>query len=49
MDRRKLIGHLENRGSEFVREGGNHTVPRRREVKDTTAREICKDLGIPNP
>ena len=58
MDRRKLIRHLEDHGREFVREGGNHTiypnpangrirsVPRHREVKDTTAREICKGLGI---
>lgn len=61
MDRRKLIRHLEDRSCEFVREGGNHTiyrnpangsirsVPRHREVKDTTARVICKGLGIPPP
>lgn len=61
MDRRKLIRHFEDHGCEFVREGGNHTiyrnpangrirsVPRHREVKNTTAREICKGLGIPMP
>lgn len=61
MDRRKLVRHFEDYGCEFVREGGNHTiyrnpangrirsVPRHREVKNTTAREICKGLGIPTP
>jgi predicted RNA binding protein YcfA (HicA-like mRNA interferase family) len=44
-----------------MREGGSHTiyvnrskgkvsaVPRHREVKDFTARKICKELDIPLP
>lgn len=55
------IRHLEDHGGEFVCEGGNHTiyrypadghirsVPRHSKVKDTTAREICKDMGVPPP
>jgi predicted RNA binding protein YcfA (HicA-like mRNA interferase family) len=51
----------EDHGAEFLREGGSHTiyvnrskgkasaVPRHREVKDFTARKICKDLDIPLP
>ena len=56
-----LIRHPEDRGCEFVREGGNHaiyrncangrirTVPRHREIKETTARAIREGLGIPLP
>lgn len=61
MKLRDLLKHLEEHGAEFLREGGSHTiyvnrskgkvsaVPRHREVKDFTARKICKDLDIPLP
>jgi predicted RNA binding protein YcfA (HicA-like mRNA interferase family) len=61
MKLRDLLKHLEDHGAEFLREGGSHTiyvnrskgkasaVPRHREVKDFTARKICKDLDIPLP
>jgi predicted RNA binding protein YcfA (HicA-like mRNA interferase family) len=61
LDRRELVRHLEDHGCEFVREGGNHTIYRNPatgrirsilrycEVKNTTAREICKGLGIGPP
>ena len=56
-----LERHLSAHGCMFVREGGNHTiwknpatdrvtsVPRHREIKETTTRAICKQLGIPKP
>jgi predicted RNA binding protein YcfA (HicA-like mRNA interferase family) len=59
--RTDLIGHLEQHGCEFHRQGGNHTiyvnrkprrssaVPRHREVNDFLARKICDDLQIPRP
>jgi predicted RNA binding protein YcfA (HicA-like mRNA interferase family) len=61
MKLRDLVQHLENHGAEFLREGGSHTiyvnrakgkvssVPRHREIKDFTAKKICKDLEIPLP
>ena len=61
MKLRDLQKHLEDHGAEFLREGGSHTiyvnrakskvsaVPRHREIKDFTARKICKDLEIPPP
>jgi predicted RNA binding protein YcfA (HicA-like mRNA interferase family) len=61
MKRRDLIRHLERHGCEFLREGGNHTVyvnraarktstvPRHREIDDSLARKICRDLEIPAP
>jgi predicted RNA binding protein YcfA (HicA-like mRNA interferase family) len=61
MKLRDLLKHLEDHGAEFMREGGAHTiyvnrskgkvsaVPRHREVKEFTARKICKDLDIPLP
>lgn len=61
MKRADLIRHVERHGCRFEREGGNHTiyrnpangrcvpVPRHREVKETTARTICEQLGIPSP
>ena len=61
MKRRDLVRHLERHGCEFLREGGNHTVyvnrrtrksstvPRHREVFESLARKICKDLEIPTP
>ena len=61
MKRRDLISHLRRNGCTLDREGGNHSiyrnpangrcaaVPRHREVKPTTARTICDQLGIPRP
>ena len=61
MKRRDLIRHLESHGCEFLREGANHsvyvnrrarktsTVPRHREVDESLARKICRDLEIPGP
>jgi mRNA interferase HicA len=61
MKLRDLLVHLERHGAEFLREGGSHTiyvnrskgkvsaVPRHREIKDFTAKKICKDLEIPPP
>ena len=61
MKRRDLIKHLERRGCEFLREGGNHTIyvnratqkaaaiPRHKELNDYVARKICRDLQIPEP
>ncbi|MCY2992424.1 MAG: type II toxin-antitoxin system HicA family toxin [Planctomycetota bacterium] len=59
MKRRDLIRYLEDQGCYLDREGANHSiyrnpangrcaaVPRHREIKDTTARTICDQLGIP--
>ncbi|WP_461782390.1 type II toxin-antitoxin system HicA family toxin [Prosthecobacter sp.] len=56
-----LERHLSRHGCELYREGGSHSiwwntanrkitsVPRHREVKDNTARAICKQLEIPAP
>jgi predicted RNA binding protein YcfA (HicA-like mRNA interferase family) len=61
MKLRDLLKDLEDHGAEFMREGGSHTiyvnhskgklsaVLRHREVKEFTARKICKDLDIPLP
>ena len=61
MKRTDLIRHLEARGAQLLREGGNHsvyvnraagktsTVPRHREINDFLAQKICKDLEIPKP
>jgi predicted RNA binding protein YcfA (HicA-like mRNA interferase family) len=61
MKRIDLIRLLERCGSYLDREGTNHTiyrnpangrcapVPRHREIKETTARTICAQLGIPRP
>jgi predicted RNA binding protein YcfA (HicA-like mRNA interferase family) len=61
MKRADLVRHLERHGCVFVREGGNHTiyknpangsfssVPRHREIKESLARKICDDLGVPRP
>ena len=61
MKRRDLISHLESNGCELLREGANHsvyvnrrahktsTVPRHREVDESLARKICRDLEIPEP
>ena len=61
MKRRYLLKHLQRHGCVIVREGGRHTilsnpknraesqVPRHREIKTTTAKGICKELGIEPP
>lgn len=61
MKRVDLIRHIERHGCYLDREGANHTiyrnpangrcaaVPRHREIKETTARTICDQLGIPRP
>ena len=61
MKRRDLIRHLERHGCRFVREGRNHTIyenpttrvrvpiPRHREIPDVFARQICRQLSVPEP
>ena len=61
MKRRDLVRHLEAHGCELLREGGHHsvyvnrpkrktsTVPRHREVDESLARKICRDLEVPPP
>lgn len=61
MKRRDLERHLREHGCQAVREGANHTiwqntetgkrapVARHRELPTTTAREIAKQLGVPQP
>jgi len=55
-----LERHLKNHGCSFKREGGSHTlwqnkngkcttIPRHNEIKNPTARNICKELEIPMP
>ena len=61
MKLRDLERHLREHGCHFEREGGSHTlwknpangkvapVPRHREVKENTARSVCRQLEIPLP
>jgi predicted RNA binding protein YcfA (HicA-like mRNA interferase family) len=61
MKRQDLIRHLETHGCVLLREGAKHsvyhnsaaqrtsTVPRHREVKNPTAKHICKQLAVPDP
>ncbi|MHB9050125.1 MAG: type II toxin-antitoxin system HicA family toxin [Pirellulales bacterium] len=61
MKRHDLVRHLERHGCHLDREGANHAVyrnpangrcaavPRHREIKETTARTICDQLGIVRP
>lgn len=61
MKRRDLEKHLRAHGCEFMRHGGGHDVwinpgagatdaiPRKNEVKNGTARSICKTLKVPPP
>lgn len=54
-----LTKHLVEHGCNVVREGGSHTiwqhresgrrstVPRHRDIPRTTARAICRQLGVP--
>jgi hypothetical protein len=57
--RRDLERHLRRHGCRMMREGSNHsvwlgpsgsksTIPRHREIKRTTARTICRRLGVPD-
>jgi mRNA interferase HicA len=59
--RQALLKHLRNHGCRLKREGGRHSVwwnpetgdrapvPRHNEIKDTTVRAICDQLGAPRP
>ena len=59
MKRGDLIRHHLDHGCEFVREGGSHSiwtnpqtgvidyVPRHNEIRNGTARSICRNLSIP--
>jgi mRNA interferase HicA len=61
MKRRELVRHLEKHCCYLDREGSNHSiyrnpanglcapVPRHLEIKETTARTICDQLGISRP
>ncbi|MGO8747255.1 MAG: type II toxin-antitoxin system HicA family toxin [Thermoguttaceae bacterium] len=61
MRRRDLVRHIERNGCHLEREGARHSiyrnpangicaaVPGHREMKETTARTICDQLGIPRP
>jgi predicted RNA binding protein YcfA (HicA-like mRNA interferase family) len=61
MELHDLIQHAERNDCCFDREKSNHSiyrnpangrctaVPRHREIKETTARAICDQLGIPRP
>lgn len=61
MKRHELERHLKRNGCALYREGKAHTLywnpengnisalPRHVEIKNTLARKICKDLGVPNP
>lgn len=58
MKRNELLAYLSKQGCEFLREGKKHTVyfnsqnfktstvPRHREIDNSLARKICRDLGI---
>ncbi|MFW0859582.1 MAG: type II toxin-antitoxin system HicA family toxin [Dehalococcoidia bacterium] len=60
MKRRELLRHLRSHGCELLREGSRHSwwhnlklnkrsaVPRHSEIRETLAKKICKDLGIPS-
>ena len=61
MKRIELLRHLADHGCRLLREGGRHsvfvnplkrkvsTVPKHREINDTLARKICRDLEVPDP
>lgn len=61
MKRRDLVRHLETHGCSLVREGGRHSiyrnaangrcvaVPRHREIKETVAKAICRQVLTPLP
>jgi mRNA interferase HicA len=59
--RQKLLKHLRDHGARLKREGSRHSiwwnpetgarapVPRHNEIKETTTRAICDQLGAPRP
>ncbi len=61
MKRTDLVRHLQSHGCLLVRDRGKHSVycnaardrftavPRHREINTFTARNICRDLAIPDP
>ena len=61
MKRNLLLKHLEENECKLYREGGNHSiycnlrtkkktaVPRHADIVETTAFDICKQLGVPKP
>jgi len=61
MKRRALLGHLQEHGCMFVREGASHSIwnnpqtgrkesiPRHNEIKKHLARSICRNLSVPVP
>ncbi|MGZ4822622.1 MAG: type II toxin-antitoxin system HicA family toxin [Terriglobales bacterium] len=61
MKRTDLLRHLQAHRCDLVRDSGKHTiyanrertrftaVPRHREINRFTARNICRDLDIPEP
>jgi predicted RNA binding protein YcfA (HicA-like mRNA interferase family) len=61
MKRTDLERNLRRQGCQFLREGGRHSIwwnpanrkvssiPRHREINDSTARKICRDLEVPEP
>lgn len=61
MKRTALIRHITRHGCYLDREGGRHSIyrnpqngrcgaiPRHREIKETVARAVCGQLGIPMP
>jgi len=61
MKRNLLLKHLEENECILYREGSNHSIyshlqtnkktsiPRHHDIVETTAFEICKQLGIPKP
>lgn len=61
MKRADLVRYLEAHGCSLLREDGRHSVfvnratgkasamPRHREINDTLARKICKDLELQPP
>lgn len=61
MKRRALVRHLEREGVVLIRDGSAHSIvrnpsngraasiPRHAEIKESTARGICDQLGVPRP
>jgi predicted RNA binding protein YcfA (HicA-like mRNA interferase family) len=61
MKRRTLLGHLQEHGCHWLREGGSHsvwvnpqtgrreTIPRHNEIKKHLAKSICRNLSVPIP
>lgn len=61
MKRNQLLKYLTEKGCKLHREGGNHAVwinpinnkktyiPRHPDIREYTAFDICKQLGIPKP